>query len=78
MGSMAPADCATPAIVVGSNLLKWGRPSCEQGAVARSTQFVQTVLPTCHLAPNDSLSLLWRWLLPRLVRPPVLVFHKLT
>ena len=32
MGNMAPADCATPALVVGSNLLKWGRPSCEQGA----------------------------------------------
>ena len=23
MGSMAPTDCATPALVVGSNLLRW-------------------------------------------------------
>ena len=23
MGSMAPADCATPALAVGSNLLRW-------------------------------------------------------
>ena len=25
MGSMAPADCATPALVVDSNLLRWAR-----------------------------------------------------
>ena len=25
MGNMAPADCATPALVVGSNLLRWAR-----------------------------------------------------
>ena len=26
MGNMAPADCATPALVVGSNLLRWSLP----------------------------------------------------
>ena len=28
MGSMAPTDCATPAIAVGSNLLAWAGAYC--------------------------------------------------
>ena len=35
-------------------------------------------LDTCHFAPNDSLSLSWRWLLHQLGCRSVFVYCKLT
>ena len=68
-------------LLTGRRVVMQGYDKTGDGAVARPMQLVQTDLPNrtgCHLAPNNSLSLLWRWLVHQLVRRPVLALGKLT